>query len=372
MPNQSEKIFESDVMTRRERVEATLNHQPVDRAALHEQLSYNGGVIEMYTGKRVEGFDFTLDDICTVVGRTLDMCFPPAAPRGSERITTPDGFVFQNDYWTAWRVARPFTDAIGARDWLIARTAEIRDTPISSSGSAPWLEGENAGSSSSPRDDYRRDMAALQEKIGATAICDFSMTGFCGVFDAMGLELFSYFVNDYPDVMAEYMRESTSHELARVHAVADIELSPVILIPEDFSTKQGPIFPPDFLWDHHYPYVKMLTEAWHEHGLKVIYHSDGNYRSAIPELIKCGVDGFYCLEPACGMDILELKREYPHMAWAGGVDGVDLMERGTPEQVRAEVHRHIRESNALQEGGMFVATSAEINPPVKPESRTEP
>ena len=88
MASQREEIFESDVMTRRERVEATLNHQPVDRAALHEQLSYNGGVIEMYTGKRVEGFDFTLDDICTVVGRTLDMCFPPAAPRGRERITT--------------------------------------------------------------------------------------------------------------------------------------------------------------------------------------------------------------------------------------------------------------------------------------------
>jgi len=84
--------------------------------------------------------------------------------------------------------------------------------------------------------------------------------------------------------------------------------------------------------------------------------------------MQCGVDGFYCLEPACGMDILELKRTYPEMVWAGGLDGVDLMERGGPADVRAEVHRHIRESNVLQEGGMFVATSAEINPPVKPEN----
>jgi uncharacterized protein YneF (UPF0154 family) len=36
--------------------------------------------------------------------------------------------------------------------------------------------------------------------------------------------------------------------------------------------------------------------------------------------------------------------------------------------VRAEVHRHIRESNVLADGGMFIATSAEINPPVKPEN----
>jgi hypothetical protein len=34
--------------------------------------------------------------------------------------------------------------------------------------------------------------------------------------------------------------------------------------------------------------------------------------------------------------------------------------------VRAEVHRHIRETNALQTGGMMVASSSEINPPIPP------
>ena len=41
----------------RERVEATLAHQPVDRAAILEQLSYNPRVISLYTGKKIEGFD---------------------------------------------------------------------------------------------------------------------------------------------------------------------------------------------------------------------------------------------------------------------------------------------------------------------------
>ncbi|MHC4562206.1 MAG: uroporphyrinogen decarboxylase family protein [Planctomycetota bacterium] len=363
-----DKIFETDRMTRRERVEATLNHQSVDRAAIHEQLSYNAGVIELYTGKTIKGFDYGLDDICAVIGQTLDMCFPPGAPCGRERVTDADGFVFQHDYWTAWRVSRPFCDAEGARDWLLTRTDRLRETPITSGVSLPGQEGRRSGGGQDVRDDYRRAVLDIQSKIDGAVLCNFSMTGFCGVFDAMGLELFTYFSMDYPDVLADYMRLSTEHELARVHAVADVELSPVILIPEDFSTKQGPIFPPEFLWEHHYPYVKKLTEAWHEHGIKVIYHSDGNYKKAIPELITCGVDGFYCLEPACGMDIVELKRAYPDMVWAGGIDGVDLMERGTPEQVRAEVHRHIRESNVLAEGGMFIATSAEINPPVKPEN----
>jgi uroporphyrinogen-III decarboxylase len=68
------------------------------------------------------------------------------------------------------------------------------------------------------------------------------------------------------------------------------------------------------------------------------------------------------------MDIVELKRSRPQLVWAGGVDGVDLMERGTPEEVREEVTRHIRQTDALETGGMFVGSSSEINPPIKPEN----
>ncbi len=150
--------------------------------------------------------------------------------------------------------------------------------------------------------------------------------------------------------------------------MADPALSPVILLPEDFSTKQGPIFPDDFLDRYHYPYVKKISRAWHDSGIKVIYHSDGNYKKAVPDLLECGVDGFYCLEPNCSMDIIELKASWPEAVWMGGVDGVDLMENGTPEAVREEVLRHIRETGALHTGGMFVASSSEINPPIPPEN----
>jgi hypothetical protein len=361
-------IFPTDRMTRRERVEATLNHQPVDRAAIHEQVSYNPGVMAMYTGKTIDGFNYGFDDICTVISKTLDMCFPPTPPCGTDRIVTPDGFTYQRDNWTSWRVAKPFSDAQGARDWLIGLTNDLKNKPITAGFTLPGQEGSETLDKEHVRDEYHEWMTHTQAKLGGAVLCNFSMTGFCGVFDGMGLELFTYFSLDYPEVLAEFMEVSTLHEIARVHAVADPELSPVILIPEDFSTKQGPIFPPEFLWEFHYPFVQRLTEAWKDHGVTVIYHSDGNYRKAVPELIKCGVDGFYCLEPACGMDIIALKRQYPEMVWAGGIDGVDLMERGTPEQVRAEVHRHIRETNVLTEGGMFIATSAEINPPVKPEN----
>ena len=68
------------------------------------------------------------------------------------------------------------------------------------------------------------------------------------------------------------------------------------------------------------------------------------------------------------MDIVRLKREWPGAVWFGGVDGVDLLERGTPEEVKREVRRHIVETNALVEGGMLIASSSEINPAVPPQN----
>jgi uroporphyrinogen decarboxylase len=106
----------------------------------------------------------------------------------------------------------------------------------------------------------------------------------------------------------------------------------------------------------HYPYVRRLAAAWREHGYTVLYHSDGNYLEAIPELA------------GCGMEIVELKRRWPELVWAGGVDGVALMERGSPEQVRQEVRRQILESGVLRSGGMLVATSSEINPLIPAEN----
>jgi len=353
-----EKLFKNDVMTKMERVKATLHHQGVDRAALLEQLSYNPRVIADWTGKNIQGFDYTIDDICSVIRQTCDLAMPPAAPCGTERVTSSDGFVFQHDNWTCWTVARPFKDEEGAKEWLLKKMQAMRK--------GQW----NAAEEQLKFHDY---MADLQQRLGETVILAYpTHTGFCSMYgDAgMGLEMFTYFFDAYPDIFREYINLSMAGSIRKTQAIADEyqKLSPVVLIAEDFSTKQGPIFPPEFLNEFHYPNIKRLAEIWHEHGVKALYHSDGNWKSVIPELIACGVDGFYCLEPNCGMDIVEFKNMWPEMVWAGGVDGVDLLERGTPAQVKAEVYRHIRTTNVLKTGGMFVASSSEINPPIPPEN----
>lgn len=356
-------------MSKRERVERTLGHRPVDRAALHEQLSYNGAVIASCTGRDISGFDYTPEDVGEAIRLTLDSCFPIFANKGTDTVTTADGFVMKNESWTTWRISRPFDDERGAAAWLERRLGQMVETgwndhtavKVDGGSYEPVKTHFRAGKA---REEYGRTMSGLQRLVGDTVIVDFSFTGFCDLFDAMGLEIFTFFSLGYPGLLEEYLEAALANELARVHAVADPALSPVVLIPEDFATKHGPIFRPDFLERYHFPFVQRLAAAWHSHGLSVLYHSDGNYGSVIPQLISCGVDGFYCLEPACGMDIVECRKRWPQMVWSGGLDGVELMEHGTPRQVKEAVHRQIAETRVLSEGGVFIASSSEINPTI--------
>jgi hypothetical protein len=349
-----EKLFESDQISKRERIERALNHQPVDRAPLHDQLSYNPGVIELYTGRHIEGFDYTREDVCAVIRRTLDACFIPISPLGTDQYTDVDGLVHQNDNWNTWIASRPFNDIDTARDFMLRKTKRIQTTSFD-----PVAAGRA----------YKTEAQSLQALIGDTVHIDIStQDGFCDCWSILGLELFTYLYQDSPRIIADYIETYTQNEVRRIHAVADLSLSPVILIAEDFASKTGPIFSPRFLRTEHFPRVRRITEAWHDHGIKVIYHSDGNWMRVIPDLIETGVDGFYCLEPAAGMDIVELKRQYPQLLWAGGVDGVDLMERAPPDQVVEAVRNMIRDTDVLRTGGAFIGTSSEVNPPVRPEN----
>lgn len=351
-----EKVFPTDVLSKRERVERALRMQPVDRTPIHEQLSNAVRVIPHYAQRPIRDYEYGFADIGRAVQACLDCTFPIVEPLGTGIETTEDGFRYQLDNWTKWHLSRPFEDEAGAAEWLKGRTELLR---AANAQFDPEAERER----------YRAYMLGMQQYVGETVIMDWSITtGFCDVFDKMGLEIFSYFIYDYDDVMEAYMEQSGTLAARRAAAVGDYELSPVVLIAEDFCTKQGPIFSPELLRRFHYPWVKALTDAWHSRGLKVIYHTDGNFKLAIPDLMECGVDGFYCLERNCHMHVEQLAAQYPNMVWMGGVDGVNTMEFGTPEDVKKEVRQIIRETKATERGGVFIDSSSEINPPISFEN----
>ncbi len=94
----------------------------------------------------------------------------------------------------------------------------------------------------------------------------------------------------------------------------------------------------------------------------ILYHSDGNLRAIIPDLIELGVDILNPVQPEC-MDPAELKREYgDRLSFWGTIGTQTTMPFGTPHQVRDEVKR--RMETVGRGGGLLLGPSHSLQPDV--------
>jgi uroporphyrinogen decarboxylase len=92
--------------------------------------------------------------------------------------------------------------------------------------------------------------------------------------------------------------------------------------------------------------------------VKVAYHSDGDIRRIIPELIEIGLDVLNPIQPAC-MDPAEIKKQYgDHLCFWGTIDEQKTLPFGSPEDVRAEVLERLR--TVGQGGGLILAPTHHV------------
>ena len=139
------------------------------------------------------------------------------------------------------------------------------------------------------------------------------------------------------DVLAT-LRETSVAVLSRVQEELVIDQ---LFVHEDMAGKSGPLIGPSQVAEFVAPYFRQLTDHAHAHGLQVILHSCGSIHRIIPELLAMGVEALHPLQArAANMDAETLARDFAgRVAFVGGIDTQWLLPRGTPEDVRAEVHR---------------------------------
>ena len=109
-----------------------------------------------------------------------------------------------------------------------------------------------------------------------------------------------------------------------------------------------------------FPYLREMCELAHSRGVKVVFHSDGNVTAILPQLAACGIDGLNPLETSAGMDYAAFKefsvlQASKPVALVGGLDAVDILARGTVDQVVAATRRLLQIAGA---GGGLIAASA--------------
>ena len=109
------------------------------------------------------------------------------------------------------------------------------------------------------------------------------------------------------------------------------------------------------------PYDRQVHEACHAVGHKVVYHTCGGMMPLLELIAANGCDASETLSPrAVGGDVDDLaeakRRIGGQVCLIGGMNQFQILTDGTPEQIRAEVHRLFE---AAGRGGGYICSASD-------------
>jgi uroporphyrinogen decarboxylase len=368
-------------MTPRERVSAALDHREPDRLPIDLGGTLATSITTAaYTPLRrflglppEEPVIFEQTQQLPYLGEDLLLRFgvdtrPVALPR--ERAPRPE-LVDDGEYW-AWVDAWGATLRMPKRgglyyDWVGHPLAE--------------LTGEAIDAYRWPGFDTAEDLAAIREEaLRLRTGTEFALVGAAnlgsGVFEQAcllaGMEEFMMaMVSDRPvaerllDGITDFLVEEARRYLDHVGDLID-----VYLYGDDVATQQGWMISPEAYVALIRPRQRRLFDAIRaKTRAKLMYHGCGAVFDLVPHLIEIGVDVLNPVQvSARGMDTARLKAAYGRdiVFWGGGVDSQHVLPFGTPEDVRTEVRRRIRDLSP--DGGFVFAPVHNIQAQVPPEN----
>jgi uroporphyrinogen decarboxylase len=144
----------------------------------------------------------------------------------------------------------------------------------------------------------------------------------------------------------------------------------VLVTGDDLGMTAGPMMSPAayrrLIKPHH---AELLAAIKRRIAGKIFFHSCGNIYRLLGDLADAGVDLLNPVQVSAGEmgDTARLKREFgDRLSFCGGIDTRQVMPHGTPEEVRREVRRRIKD---LAPGGGYVAAAVHcLQPDVPPEN----
>ena len=138
----------------------------------------------------------------------------------------------------------------------------------------------------------------------------------------------------------------------------------VLALGDDISMQTGMLMSPR-MWRKWFKprLAKVIQEAKAvKTDLLVQYHTDGDCRAVISELIEVGVDILNPVQPEC-MDPVAIKNEYgDRLSFSGTIGTQTTIPHGTPEDVRAAVKKMIETVGVG--GGLLLAPTHVLEPDV--------
>jgi hypothetical protein len=174
-----------------------------------------------------------------------------------------------------------------------------------------------------------------------------------------GIEPHMYAFYDQPGLMKEINEDLLKFNLRALNKFCAVCTPDFITFAEDMTYNHGPMLSERLFDDFVAPYYARIVPALKDYGILPIIDSDGDIKEIVPWFEKMGIDGFLPLERQAGVDIAELRRDYPQLRIIGGFDKM-VMHLGE-ERMRMEFERLLP---VMRQGGYIPSVDHQTPPEV--------
>jgi len=174
----------------------------------------------------------------------------------------------------------------------------------------------------------------------------------------IGFENFCFLLADNPELIEKVVNRVGEIIFGMLERESSYPNVGAIWYSDDIAYTEGLMVSPADLRKYLFPWMKKIGELAKSKGIPFIYHSDGDLRQVIDELISLGVNALHPIEPK-SMDIRELKEKYKGKLCLIGNIEVDLLCRGEPSEIEQQVKQLIKD---VAVGGGFCLGSSNSVP----------
>jgi uroporphyrinogen decarboxylase len=177
---------------------------------------------------------------------------------------------------------------------------------------------------------------------------------FTAAYMAMGFGRFFLRLADDPGFVGRLLEARTEWCLAIFREAVRLGAE-VLVLGDDAAHKDGPMISPRIWRDVVFPYHRRIVN---ELKVPVIWHSDGNIMPLLPMAVEAGFAGVHGLEPAAGMELEQIKREFGRaLVLVGNID-VRILCGSNLYAVRSDVARCFEQGSPG--GGYMISTCNSI------------
>lgn len=152
---------------------------------------------------------------------------------------------------------------------------------------------------------------------------------------AMGFERFFVRLYEDPAFVHRLLAVRTEWCIAQYRRACELGAE-VLVLGDDVAFRSGPMLSVAMFREFVWPYHRRIVAAF---DVPVIWHSDGNIAPLLPLAVEAGFAGVHGLEPAAGMNLPDIKREFGRdLALIGNLD-IGVLAGDDLDAVRREVDR---------------------------------